>query len=69
MFILDELKSIFVEILSISHKDSIDDNTGFFDLGMDSLTSIDFRNKIKKIVGVKVTTTALFDYNTLRLLT
>ncbi|MCD5329209.1 beta-ketoacyl synthase N-terminal-like domain-containing protein [Chromobacterium piscinae] len=69
LFILDELKSIFVEILSISHKDSIDDNTGFFDLGMDSLTSIDFRNKIKKIVGVKVTTTALFDYNTLRLLT
>jgi acyl transferase domain-containing protein/acyl-CoA synthetase (AMP-forming)/AMP-acid ligase II/acyl carrier protein len=68
-FVLSELKSIFVDILSIANKDGIDENTGFFDLGMDSLTSIDFRNKIKKILGVKVTTTELFDHNTLKLLT
>ncbi len=68
IFVLNELKEIFVDILSISNKDAIDENTGFFDMGMDSLTSIDFRNKIKKVLGIKVTTTALFDYSTLKLL-
>ena len=68
-FVLVELKKIFVDILNISEKNDIGENVGFFDLGMDSLAAIDFRNKIKNTMGIKITTTTLFDCSTLKLLT
>ncbi|MBA2648595.1 MAG: KR domain-containing protein [Legionella sp.] len=67
-FILNELKSLLKNILSIAEECDIEKNRGFFDLGMDSLTSIDFRNKLNNVLGIKITTTTLFECNTLQLL-
>ncbi|TAK71816.1 MAG: KR domain-containing protein [Gammaproteobacteria bacterium] len=69
LFILNELKKLVGDVLGIAERSHIEENIGFFDLGMDSLTCIDFTKKIKKLMGIKITTTTLFDCNTLQLLT
>ena len=43
---------------------SIDRNKGFFQMGLDSLSSIDLKKRIKGSLGVDVSTTTLFDHNT-----
>jgi acyl carrier protein len=43
-----------------------DEEQGFFGMGMDSLTSLELRNRLEKTLGVKLNATALFDFATPR---
>ncbi|NEP27406.1 SDR family NAD(P)-dependent oxidoreductase, partial [Moorena sp. SIO3I6] len=50
------------QVLGISHPESIALETGFFDLGMDSLTSVELRNKLQSSLKCSVPSTLAFDY-------
>ncbi|WAN69941.1 SDR family NAD(P)-dependent oxidoreductase [Moorena producens JHB] len=49
-------------VLGISHPESIALETGFFDLGMDSLTSVELRNKLQSSLKCSIPSTLAFDY-------
>ena len=40
-------------------------DTGFFDLGMDSLTSMELRNKLQSSLKFSLHSTLAFDYSTI----
>lgn len=48
--------------------DEIDPEKGFFDLGMDSLTSVELKNRLQKSLGVSLSSTVIFDRPTLNAL-
>ncbi|MDE5124301.1 MAG: condensation domain-containing protein, partial [Trichodesmium sp. St19_bin1] len=52
-------------VLGISHPESIAMDTGFFDLGMDSLTSVELRNKLQSSLECSLPSTLAFDYPSL----
>ena len=54
------------QVLGISHPESIAMDTGFFDLGMDSLTSVELRNKLQSSLKCSVPSTLAFDYPKLK---
>jgi acyl transferase domain-containing protein/acyl carrier protein len=64
------LGSAVVAALGIDDPRGIDPRQGFFDLGMDSLTAVEFRNKLQSAVGegIALPRTLLFDYPTLEAL-
>jgi acyl carrier protein len=49
-------------VLGISHPESIAMDTGFFDLGMDSLTSVELRNKLQSSLKCSLPSSLAFDY-------
>ncbi|NEO73021.1 type I polyketide synthase [Moorena sp. SIO3H5] len=53
-------------VLGISDSHSIGLEQGFFDLGMDSLTSVELRNKLQTSLGCSMPSTLAFDYPTVR---
>lgn len=44
-------------------------HSGFFDLGLDSLTSVEFKNKINHALAIHLPASAIFDYPTIQALT
>ncbi|MGR9012008.1 MAG: SDR family NAD(P)-dependent oxidoreductase [Gammaproteobacteria bacterium] len=44
-------------------------HSGFFDLGLDSLTSVEFKNRINHGLGLHLSASAIFDYPTIQSLT
>ncbi|NJR55450.1 MAG: KR domain-containing protein [Acaryochloris sp. CRU_2_0] len=53
------------QILGFSSPQSIDLQTGLFDLGMDSLTALEFRNRLQRSLQCSIPSTVAFDYPTL----
>ncbi|NEQ95843.1 MAG: SDR family NAD(P)-dependent oxidoreductase [Cyanothece sp. SIO2G6] len=49
--------------------ESINPDKGFFDLGMDSLTSVELKNKLQAMLGYTLSPTVAFDYPTVNQLT
>ncbi|NEO42202.1 MAG: SDR family NAD(P)-dependent oxidoreductase [Moorea sp. SIOASIH] len=52
------------KVLGMSNGESIGLDKGFFDLGIDSLTSVELRNKLQTILGCSIPSTLAFDYPT-----
>ncbi len=56
-------------ILDLPRAKPIDPEQGFFDLGMDSLTSVELKTRLEAILGRRLPSTLAFDYPTLATLT
>ncbi|NEO96968.1 MAG: SDR family oxidoreductase, partial [Moorea sp. SIO3G5] len=52
------------KVLGMSNGESIGLEEGFFDLGMDSLTSVELRNKLQTTLRCSIPSTLAFDYPT-----
>jgi surfactin synthase thioesterase subunit/acyl carrier protein len=59
----DYLRNIVKQILRLKATDELSDTQGFFELGMDSLMAMEFRNYLQKAVGAKhpIPNTILFE--------
>jgi myxalamid-type polyketide synthase MxaE and MxaD len=50
------------KVLRIGKSRKLDPDRGFFDLGMDSLTSVELKNQLQKLLGRSLPSTLIFDY-------
>ena len=57
-----ELIRILREMMGISSSQSIDDTQGFFEMGMDSLMSVELRNRIQAAIGEAFTVPTTFAF-------
>ncbi|NEO38502.1 MAG: SDR family NAD(P)-dependent oxidoreductase [Moorea sp. SIOASIH] len=63
------VRSQLALLLGINHPESIALETGFFDLGMDSLTSVELRNKLQTSLDCSLPSSLAFDYPNIQSLT
>ena len=63
------LRSELGKVLEIPSPHEIDPRRGFFEMGMDSLTSVELRNKLQASLKIELTSTVVFDYSTIEALT
>lgn len=63
------LQTTLERVLSLPPSQAIDWSRGFFDLGMDSLTALEFREELQKLIGSKIAAHDIFDYPTIETMT
>ena len=61
----DHLVELLAAVLGIPSGAEIDRSQGFFAMGMDSLTTLDLRNRIQGTLGCRVEQTAFFRHSTI----
>ena len=66
--LLQTVKDEVARILGLESAHSVEEDTGFFDMGMDSMTAVELRNALQNVLGVRLPTTLLFKYSTVRAL-
>jgi acyl transferase domain-containing protein/acyl carrier protein/phospholipid N-methyltransferase len=67
-FLLAHVRSQVATVLGINPSAPIDPQQGFFDLGMDSLTSVELRNRLQSGLGCSLPATLAFKYSTVEAL-
>jgi polyketide synthase 12 len=60
--LLDLVRSHIATVLGNSTPDSIDPDKAFQELGFDSLTAVEMRNRLKTATGLPLSPTLIFDY-------
>ena len=63
--LLDHVRLQVAQVLGLNSSQQIHLQQGFFDLGMDSLTSLELKNRLQTSLGCSIASTAIFDYPTL----
>ena len=56
-------------VLRLESADDVDPEAGFFDLGMDSLTSVELKNRLQRELACSLPTTVVFDFPSVEALT
>ncbi|MFJ1455345.1 type I polyketide synthase [Nocardia sp. N2S4-5] len=62
--VLDAVRGEIAIVLGHSGSGAIDPGQKFEEMGFDSLSAVEVRNRIKKVTGLRLSTTAVFDYPT-----
>ncbi|MEW6234619.1 MAG: type I polyketide synthase [Candidatus Omnitrophota bacterium] len=62
------LQNALASVLGIESSKTLDPQRGFFDMGMDSLTAIELKNRLENDLGVSLPSTLAFDHSTLQTL-
>ena len=62
--LMDHIRDEVARVLGLDDGAAIEPEQGFFEFGMDSLTSIDLRNRMRKSLQCEIPTTVAFDYPT-----
>lgn len=65
----DHIRGLMAGVLGFRNGEHLDDDRGFFHLGMDSLTLMELRNRLQSSLQCTLPETLLFRYSTLRELT
>lgn len=61
-FLIAHLQELLAAVLALDDPESVEIEQGFFDLGMDSLTSVELRNRLQDSLGHPLPATLLFKY-------
>ncbi|MFI0858445.1 SDR family NAD(P)-dependent oxidoreductase [Streptomyces sp. NPDC021098] len=62
--LLTYLRGQVAAVLGHGSPDAIDADSGFLEMGLDSLTTVEFRNNLNHATGLRLPPTTLFDYPT-----
>ncbi|MFD7506093.1 SDR family NAD(P)-dependent oxidoreductase, partial [Streptomyces sp. NPDC059850] len=62
--LLTYIRGQVAAVLGHGSPDAIDADSGFLEMGLDSLTTVEFRNNLNHATGLRLPPTALFDYPT-----
>ncbi|WP_344469812.1 type I polyketide synthase, partial [Kitasatospora kazusensis] len=60
----DHILNQLAAVLGHSSAAALDGQTGFLEIGLDSLTAVEFRNTLNRDTGLRLPATTLFDYPT-----
>ncbi|SDY87933.1 pimaricinolide synthase PimS1 [Amycolatopsis xylanica] len=60
--ILDVLRGHIAAVLGHDNPDAIETDRGFLDMGFDSLTALELRNRLGTVTGKRIPATLIFDY-------
>ena len=66
--LIKEVLGLIAPVLGYQNPQDVDVDLGFFDLGLDSLTSVELRDAIEKMLNMKLDATSLFKYPSVALL-
>jgi acetoacetyl-CoA synthetase len=60
--LVEHVRQQIANLAGIADPSRIDEEAGFFELGMDSLTSVELRNRLQRSLGTTLPATLAFDY-------